>query len=303
MPEHRMERRENRRGFRPTLDGSLETRVLMTHLSAIRAQTAAGGQAVVITNTSGSEFYVSTINGGTVRALPASGSRVNLIVDGSTAATLLEINTVVQAQVHGTAHTFHTYQSTPNDKLNIASINVTSGTIGSIEGYQTANLSGKITVSGTTRVDRIALNSILPGGSIQVGGDLNTLDVYGNVTISGGSGVFIGRDLNWFETYGNVTITDNNNFIVGRDVGEIVQPAKGSGNAGQGINISGILQIDPGSALVVTRSVFSIAGLQSAGVVVNGNIIGFSRFFIGGQNILTNPNRFTNVGAFGTYTL
>ena len=280
MPQHRMERRGNRRVFRPTLDGNLETRVLMTHLSAIHAQTAAGGQAVVITNTSGTRFYVSTINGGTVRALAASGGRVNLIVDGSTASTLLEISTIVPNQIHGTAHTFNTSLSTNGNKLNIASINVSSGTIGAIEGYQTANLSGAIVVAGTSRVDRIALNSILPGGAIQVGGDLNTLDVYHDVTLSGGN-ISVGRDLNWFETYGNVSLTSNANILIGRDSGNSFQVAKGSGNAGQGINIGGNLSIAPGSAFAIGRFL-TFNGVTGSGILLNGNATGLSRLSIGG---------------------
>ncbi len=299
MPQHRTERRESRRGFRPTLDGKLEPRVLMAQLSAIHARTAAGGQAVVITNTSGAEFYVSTFNGGTVRALPASGGRVNLIVDGSTPSTLLEINSIVPAQIHGTAHTFHTYLSTPNNKLNIASLNVTSGMISAIEGYQTANLSGSIVVAGPARVDRIALNSILPGGSIQTGGDLNTLDVFHDVTLSGGN-ISIGRDLNWFETYGNVTLSNNSNFLIGRDAGGIPQPAKGSGNQGQGINISGNLTIDPGSVLAIGRNLppLNLNLSPGAGLVVSGNATGLSRVFIGGVSL---QQRFpSNIGILGT---
>lgn len=296
MPQHRTERRESRRGFRPTLDGKLEPRVLMAQLSAIHARTAAGGQAVVITNTSGAEFYVSTFNGGTVRALPASGGRVNLIVDGSTPSTLLEINSIVPAHIQGTAHTFHTYLSTPNNKLNIASINVTSGFISAIEGYQTANLSGSILVAGAARVDRIALNSILPGGSIQTGGDLNTLDVFHDVTLSGGN-ISIGRDLNWFETYGNVTLSNNSNFLIGRDAGGIPQPAKGSGNQGQGINISGNLTINPGSAFAIGRFLNI-----PAGILVSGNASGLSRVSFGGvllQQFVPSPAR-PNFSVLGT---
>ena len=40
--------------------------------------------------------------------------------------------------------------------LNVASIKVTSGRIGSIEGYHDATLSGPITISGTIAVNRIA---------------------------------------------------------------------------------------------------------------------------------------------------
>ena len=46
-------------------------------------------------------------------------------------------------------------------------------------------------------VDRIAFESLKPGASIVTGGDVNTLDVFNNLTIGGGPGIAIGRDLNW----------------------------------------------------------------------------------------------------------
>ena len=62
----------------------------------------------MVTNTDGQQFYVSVINGGTVRAFPAAGGRVNLIVDGSTIDTLLEINQVIlEARRKGGAHLRH----------------------------------------------------------------------------------------------------------------------------------------------------------------------------------------------------
>ena len=275
MADNRTGRREDRRAFRPTLDGKLEARVLMAaHLSAIRAQTAANGQAVVITNQEGVRFFVSVAFGGTVRATAATGGRVNLVVDGTTPSSLLEINLVVPGQPRGLAHTFNTTQSTPVKQLNIASIRVTSGMINAIEGYQTANLSGAIIAAGTTRVDRIALNSILPGGSIQVGGDLNTLDVYNNVTLSGGN-LTVGRDLNWFQTFGNVSLSNNARITIGRDLGLTLQPPKGSGNFGQGLFISGNLTIAPGSNLIVGRTIVG-------GVLIQGNFSGVSRFSASG---------------------
>ncbi len=51
-------RRPGRREFKPTIDGRLEPRVLLAQLTAIKAQTAANGQAVVVTNTDGQTLTV-----------------------------------------------------------------------------------------------------------------------------------------------------------------------------------------------------------------------------------------------------
>lgn len=276
MSDQRMPRHGDRRAFRPTLDGRLETRVLLA-ASAIRAQTASGGQAVVVTIPDGERFFVSVQYGGTVRATPASNGRVNLSVDGTNSGSLLEINRILPKQVKGTAHTFDKSLAGSVTKLNIASIKVTTGSISAIEGYQTANLSGPITVNGSTRVDRIALNSILPGGSIQVSGDLNTLDIYRDVQLTSPTGISVGRDLSWFEAYGNVSITNGSTLTVGRDLGANFQPAKGTGNAGQGVNITGNLAIDPGSSITVTRNF-----APPAGFVVTGNLTGAANITIGG---------------------
>ena len=90
--------------------------------------------------------------------------------------------------------------------LNIGQITVNSGSIGAIDGFQTANLVGPLVVSGTTTVDRIAFNSIDPGASITVGGTLNTLDVLQGITLNTGtnSNITIGRDLNLLNVGGNI---------------------------------------------------------------------------------------------------
>ena len=250
------------------MDGTLETRVLMAHTSMIRSQTAAGGQAVVVTNTDGAKFFVSIAQTGTVRATAASNGRVNLFVDGSSSDSMLEINRILPNRKQGRAHTFTPSVGANSPRLNIASITVSSGTIGAIEGYQTATLSGAIKVTGSTRVDRIALYSILPGGSITTSGDLNTLDVYSNVTLSGtGAGISVGRDLNWFQTFGNVDISNNANLSVGRFLGATLQPAKGSGNSGQGLYIGGDLTVTPPSSIFIARPI-----TQPSGVLILGTV-------------------------------
>ena len=283
---HKDGRRPARRAFKPTLEGRLETRELLSGMTAIRSQTAAGGQAVVITNTVGQQFFVS-VTQGAVQASPAAGGRVNLIVEGSTVDTDLEINQIIPAhpQTKG-AHTFNKAFANQNGLLNIASIAVTSGTIHAIEGYRTAVLSGPIILTGTNTVDRIAFQSILPGGTISVGGDLNTLDILGNADFSQSAGLFVGQDLNWFDLGGSLTVEKGSNVVIGRDLGPLAQPAKGTGLAGQGLFINGNLTIS-------APSVFSIGRSVPYGVVVNGNLSGGTQIIIAGSPLTLIPYNFS----------
>ncbi len=276
---HKDGRRPARRAFQPTLDGRLETRVLMSRMAEIRSQTAAGGQAVVITDLSGQQFFASVIGGGSIQATPAPGGRVNLIVEGSTVNTLLEINQIIpmHSPTKG-AHTFNPTLSNGTGILNVASITVGSGLINSIEGYRDTILSGPIVIAGNKPVNRIALQSIRPGGSISVGGELDTLDILTNADFSMSSGLYVAQDLNWFEVGGNLTFENGSNMVVGRDLGLQLQAAKGSGNAGQGLYVNGDFTIAPGSAVAVGRNI-------PFGVLINGNFSGYSNFTVGGQSL------------------
>ncbi len=109
---------------------------------------------------------------GTVRAYAMSGGRVGLIVDGSTQNTELTINPLGQQQRKGFAKSFAYGAAARGHLLNIGQITVNSGQIGDIEGFQDAVLSGPLVVSGTTSIDRIAFDAILPGASITTGGDV-----------------------------------------------------------------------------------------------------------------------------------
>jgi hypothetical protein len=274
---HKDSRRAGRRAFQPTLDGTLETRVLLS-ASQIRSQTAAGGQAVVITATSGQQFFVS-VTQGTIRATPASGGRVNLVARGTTSSTFLEINQIIPSHGFNTAHTFNPVPGNATGILNVASIDITSGFIDSIEGYRDAVLSGPITVAGTSPVNRIAFAAINAGGSIAVGGDLDTLDVLNSATFSGaGNNLSVGEDLNWFELGGSLTIENGANFTTGRDLGLTPQAAKGSGLAGQGMFVNGNLTIGTGSVISIGRNI-------PFGVVINGNLTGFGNWSVGGQSL------------------
>ena len=65
------------------------------------------------------------------------------------------------------------------------------------------------------------------------------------------------------------------NMTVGRDIGLIPQVAKGSGIGGQGLYVNGNLTIGANDSVAVGRNI-------PFGVVVNGNLSGFSRFTVGG---------------------
>jgi hypothetical protein len=272
--EQKDSRRAGRRAFQPTLDGTLETRVLLS-ASQIRAQTAAGGQAVVITETTGQQFYVS-VTQGTIQATPASGGRVNLVANGTNSNTFLEINQIVPKHGRNTAHTFNASLGASTGILNVASINIKSGFINSIEGYRDAVLSGPITVAGTSPINRIAFTAINAGGSISTGGTLETLDILNSATLTTSTGISVGQDLDWAEFGGNLTVDTGSQFSVGRDTGAVFQVAKGSGNEGEGVYVNGNLSLVGTGKFVVTRN------LDFAGLLVNGNLTGTANFAVGG---------------------
>jgi hypothetical protein len=128
--------------------------------------------------------------------------------------------------------------------------------------------------SATTAVDRIAFEAIAPGGSIITGGDLNTLDVFNNLTIGGGPGINIGRDLNWMMVGGNMTVENGSTFQVTRDIGLTAQLPKGSDLGGQGALVQGNLSVDATSSFIVGRSV-------DAPFIIDGSVTGASRFTFG----------------------
>jgi hypothetical protein len=290
-------RRPRRRAFQPTVEGQrLESRVVLSTTHPVKIQTASGGKAIVVTDIYGERFFVSVFGGGTVQGSVATGGRVNLVVQGSTVTSLLEVNRILPA-IPGTqtsgAHKFNNQLANQYGMLNIASITVTDGTISDIEGYHDAVLSGPIIAGSTNPVDRIALEAILPGGAIGVGGDLNTLDVLTDANFTGGTGLFVGRDLNWFEVGGNLTFAGGANMNIVRDLGYSPQPAKGTGNAGQGMNVLGNFTISTGD-------VASIGRANDFGILISGNFTGYSNFSIAGVSLATSAP--ANISVRGTAT-
>jgi hypothetical protein len=311
---------------------------------AIATQTARGGQAVEVTALDGSHYMlklaytsntlatntaegsdgqggnssastadalVSQANAnypqpiGTVRAYAMPGGRVGIIVDGSTPNTDLTINPLGQPQKKGFAHSFAYGESGRNHLLNIGQLTVTSGQIGAIEGFQDSELSGPLQAVGTTPIDRIAFASILPGASINTGGDLETLDVSGNIDLSGsGTGILIGRDLNLLNVNGGITLSNGANFVIGRNIGLISQPPKGTGTGSNvltlnftsvansiiSVTIPSLGTFIQGNVSVSPGSVFGLGGVIYNTMYVQGSVQGFSRLFVEyGSPTQTNP--------------
>ncbi len=349
-------RRSPARAFRPTVDGRLESRVLLTvpkghtvsrfllshtspkpafnlrqppfttpdappfhkayHLiTSVGTQTARGGQAVQVTAQDGSHYLiklaytsntlatapaegangqggnstagaatalVSQQNGnypqpiGTVRAYAMPGGKVGIIVDGSTPNTELTINPLGEPQKKGYAHSFAYGESARNHILNVGQITVNSGAIGDILGFQDAVLSGPLIVTGSTSIDRIAFDQLLPGAVISTGGSVQTLDIFGSATLSGtGTGVFVGQDLNLLNVGGNLEITNGANFIVGRNLGLVPQPPKGTGTG------SGILALNftIASGSTITQTIPSVGAAIGGNIAINpGSVFGIGSY-------------------------
>ncbi len=298
-------RRTDGRAFQPTLDGNLEPRLLLSKVHALslkdpigipgNIRTAFGGQAVEITNASGKSFYI-LVTSGTVQAYRMSGGRFGLTIKGSSVDSEVTINPVIDEKVKGTAHTFNNRLSHYNQLINIGAINVTSGTVSAILGYRSAILSGPLVVNSTNRVDRIAFDTVAPGASIIVGGDLNTLDVLNNLTVSGpATGVVIGRDLNSLSVGGNLNIANAAVFSIARYQGLIPQPAKGTAPQPQPIenlNTSTVVTVPIATAaiggnLVLTNGGRFIVGQALQGFfLVNGATIGAANIQINGNGNL-----------------
>ena len=240
-------------------------------------QNGQGGNATAATATS----LVSQQNAnypqpiGTIRAYAMPGGRVGIIVHGSTQNTDLTINPLGQPQKKGFAHSFAYGESGRVHLLNIGQLTVTSGQIGDIEGFQDAELSGPLAVTGTTPIDRIALYSIVPGASITTGGDLQTLDVFNNIDLSGaGTGITIGRDLNLLNVGGIITLSNGANFIIGRNLGLIPQPPKGTGT---GSNVLSLNYTNVTNC-IVTVTIPSVGSFIQSNININpGSVFGHRR--------------------------
>ncbi len=275
---------------------------------SVATQVARGGQSVIVAQPDGSRFRVglslSDIRGssglglassggvttttnalgisapviaakGTVRAYPMTGGKVGIIVDGNTENMTLTIDPLPFAQRKGFAHSFAYGEGGRSHTLNVGSINVTGGSIAAILGYHSADLSGPLSVGGTTEVDRIAFNNLLPGAAIGVGGTLNTLDVLNNVTLSSGPGINVGQDLNLLNVGQNLVLSNGASITVGRYLGLTLQPPKGS-STGSNILTLNQAQVGTGTAVnvpSVSAYVLGDATLGAGSVIHVGSAI------------------------------
>ena len=288
--------RARRRAYRPTLDGRLEPRCLLSrshpvmHFKVPSVTVLNGGRGVIITDFDREQYRVVVNDdgftgiGATVRAVPVAGGKFDLFVQGSTPQTILEIDPLHHPKIAADPPIFSTGVSGHDGFLDIRNIVIQSGQIGQILAYRTANLSGTLVAAATTPVDRLAFRVIEPGAVIATGGDVNTFDVFNDITLTGPPGnISIGRDVNFLNVGGNITLGNGSSFVVGRDVGLVAQPAKGTDPGGQGATVKGSIIIGPGSAFRVTRFI-------DAPFLVSGGITGFSRFTAaGGLNLVVSP--------------
>jgi hypothetical protein len=276
----------------------------------VATQTARGGQAVIVAMPDGSHFRVSiqiadnvydgglsaetsgnanlaipaipTQPVGTVRAYGMPGGKVGLIVDGTTANSQLEIDPLAFPQRKGYAHSFAYGSQGRSQILQIGAINVTSGQIGAIIGYKDADLSGPLTIGGSTTVDRIALDALLPGAAIGVGGTLNTLDVFKGIDLTSGPGITIGQDLNLLNVSNDITLANGANIKVGRFIGLTPQPPKGTATGSNILSLNqsqigtGTAQLTPSVSAYVQGNINIGAGsaIISPGGIANSSIVG-----------------------------
>ena len=337
-------RRSDRRAFRPSLaDGSgLETRCLLSlarplsdatlerfmsfrplnrpnlRLAPIaHTQAANGGRSVVVTDGDGERYQVTvssilqstgpTITAGTVHATRLPNGTVGLIVDGTDENSELTINPVIKPAYKGGGHNFASNVARQDGVLHVGFVQVSSGKISSILGYRSAVLDGPIVVADTnTPVNRIAFTALNPGASIQVGNDLNTLDVLKGVNLTTGPGIVVGRDLNWFNTNQDVTLDNGASIAVGRDLGRFLQAAKGTGVGGAGISVLGNFALGTGSTISVGRDILRANSEAVAPIVVVGNLSGASN--LPPYIVPINPTQVgpappgANMAVFGTIT-
>lgn len=256
--------------------------------------TASGGMATLIQDIDG-EKWVAWLNdpmqrnlpAGTIRAIPDSGGRVKLLVDGTNENTELIVEPFTPMRPRNQSHQFAAQLGRQDKLLHVSDIMISSGKIGSILGYRTFDLSGTVSIPGDVGVWRIAVNSIEPGASIITGGDLNSLNVYNSAVFDGGTGLKVGRDLNWMTINGNLEFRNGAQMIVGRDIGLNPQPDKGTSPGGQGAYVGGNTYIAPTSTLQVGRALDAVFLTQGRFDGINhvaipaggGNLIAYGGFY------------------------
>ena len=113
-------------------------------------------------------------------------------------------------------------------------------------------------------MDRISFDALLPGASINIGGDLNTLDVLNGITLVKGNTIDIGRDLNLLNVGQNLDLSGGGSIIVHRFMGTTPQPPKGTAT---GSNILALNQalVGTGTSTIVPSLTAYIQGNMNLG--------------------------------------
>jgi hypothetical protein len=292
-------RRANRNAFRPTLDGRLEPRWLLSQLSIVKPQvgivgthTAREGRSINVIDTDGEQYRINATNEAIVRAVPTLDGRLDLIVTGSRFDSELVIERRRHPPEPTAAHEFPIHARNADSILHIRNITIRTGAIGGILGFGTADLSGRIVVRNrvnpdlTPTIDRIALYALRPGARIITAGSVDTLEVLTSVNLSRPrDGIFVGQDLNFLAVGGDFNLSNGASVIVSRDLGAFGQLPKGTGRGGAGGILDGDLSLSNTSQFTVQRNFVSPIRVQ-------GN------FFRNGALVVSGPFSFqTNIFA------
>ena len=122
-------------------------------------------------------------------------------------------------------------------------------------------------------MDRISFDALLPGASINIGGDLNTLDVLNGITLVKGDTIDIGRDLNLLNVGQNLDLSGGGSFIVNRFMGTTPQPPKGTAT---GSNILALNQalVGTGTSTIVPSLTAYIQGNMNLGTAGTFKVVG-----------------------------
>ena len=239
---------------------------------------ATGGKTAVLVDVDGELYAVHVVGHGTVRAKAAPQGRVDLFIYGSDPQTNVSIDPEGAAVGQHSAHQFPTGTTLQDSVLHIRNITITSGNVGQIVGYRTADISGAVVVNSQSNpgpsVNRLAFNSLSPGASINVAGTLFTLDGYNKVTLDGGTGIVVSQDLDAMTVGSTLSLVNGAAIRVGRDLGAVYQAGKGSGPAGIGLTVNGDLIVSNGGTIEVGRYIggptFTFQN------VIRGSAYGFS---------------------------
>lgn len=298
-------RRADRNAFRPALEDRLESRIVLaakplgpgtvalslgqnwgpayvTGASGqVGVQVARGGRSVNIADVDGELYRLNVTNEAIIKATPTRDGRVDLLITGSKFDTDLVINHSAHPYSATNAHQFPAGATGADGILHIRNITVRNGSLRSILGYGTAELSGTLKVrnprnpSMTTTVDRIALFSTTGAARIEVAATINTIDILTSASFSGANaGIYTVGDLNALNTVNDLSLSNGATLTIGRDLGAVPQLAKGTGKAGVGANIGANLSLSSGARINVVRNYDAPITVQG-NVIINGNTVAF----------------------------